>query len=772
VTYKRKKILNKSLSLPVPKARLQEALDEGRFQHALELARSLAKQDPSEAAQELLRQATLGRGRQLREHGKTRDAAVVLDCAARLSGEPTFLAEVARELADCGQVNRALTLAEGLADPRLRAAIVGHAADAAFAQGPAGKALLPESLHGPFDLLVRAFAQVEAGQDEQAREALQGIGLQSPFLEWKVLLRGLIAYYQSDDTRAIENWQRLAPDRLPSRLAAPLRFLIDKDFRAAQPPATQVSLQRQADRFQSSGLVQSLRTIQASLSNDRQLPQAFRQAETLLDSLRREAPALVPRLASCFYWAIIHHGNPEDVHRFQRVFGAPADDPKLERLQALAMEHRGMLAEAHEQWRLYEKSLANNPAWPAAQAARARALVWCHMGRNAEEVPELDDLPELPPFLRGRFAKPKPLKPTAEECYQHGRELAPDQLEPYQALLRHYLKKEQPAKAEKAARKLLEHFPDDVPAWESLGDLRMQAQDYAEGIHCFEETLRRNPLERRLRVKLATAHTFHARALAEIGQFDKARAAYQAALALQESGETYSVLCKWAACEFKAGDEARAQELLSQALAQTGSNLAVAFSMVIEAIRLKLPRPLKVRFDQDVNRLLAETPTAAAAVALATTVAAHRAAGITYHGQKTHEKKVLTYLEKALDLSFTEQQLTQICLAVHKLDRVRLLRDYCQRGQEQYPRNPLFYVIEVRLNLDSGPYRCPVPQTQQLLQKARELALAQPHDARQQALLDDIKEMEDDLRGLNPFADMFGFLGADDEEELVDEEFV
>ena len=57
---------------------------------------------------------------------------------------------------------------------------------------------------------MQAFAQVQAGQDEAARETLQPIGLRSPFLEWKVLLRGLIAYYQSDDVRALDNWQRLA----------------------------------------------------------------------------------------------------------------------------------------------------------------------------------------------------------------------------------------------------------------------------------------------------------------------------------------------------------------------------------------------------------------------------------------------------------------------------------------------------------------------------------------------------------------------------------
>jgi tetratricopeptide (TPR) repeat protein len=763
-----------TLALPTLKARVERALDEDRFQHGLELARTLAKRDPSEINNELLRRACLGRARQLAGQGYHRDACTVLDSAIQLGGTPTFRAEVARELAASGDVRRALAVAEGFADAHLQPQILARAADAALVQESAGRGLLPESLRGQLDLVVRAFGQVEAGQDEQARETLQGIGLQSPFLEWKLLLRGLIAYYQGDDGRALENWQRLTLDRWPARLAAPFRFLIDKDFRAAQPAATQTALQRQADRLQGPGLAQALRGIQAALSNDRQLPSAFRQAETLLGALRREAPALVPRLAACFYWAIITHGNPEDVGRYLRVFGVPPDDPQLARLQALAMEQRGMMQPAHQEWLQLEKVLAANPAgWPGEQAGRARALVWWHMGHNADEVPDVAELPDLPPFLRDHPDRPRPLKPTAEECFEQSLKLAPDLLEAHLALLRHFQRKNKAAKAEKAARRLLKHYPEHGPTLEALGDLRMQAQDYGEGITCFEQALRANPLERRLRSKLSGAHTFSARAHAEAGRFDAARGEYQAALALDESGQTYSVLCKWAACELRAAEEERAQELLNQARGQTGSELAVAFSMLIEAIRLRLPRQIKTQFDQEVKRLLAEPPTAAAAVAVATTVAAHRAAGVTYVGQKTHEKKVLGYLEKARGLAFGEQQLLEICVAVGELDRVRLLRDYVRLGQRHFPANPFFPVTEARMNLDMGPYRCQVFDTKELLKTARGLAMALPHDERQRLLLEEIKDMEDELRQLNPFAGLFGDvpLGFDDIDEMDDDDY-
>src|SRR5205814_323400 len=117
--------------------------------------------------------------------------------------------------------------------------------------------------------------------------------------------RGLIAYYQGDDARALDNWQRLTPDRLPARLAAPFRLLIDGPYRDAQAPEAQAALRKQADRLQGDALVEQLRAVQPALADQHSLARAFRLAEGMLPALRQRSPALAARLASCFYWAVI-----------------------------------------------------------------------------------------------------------------------------------------------------------------------------------------------------------------------------------------------------------------------------------------------------------------------------------------------------------------------------------------------------------------------------------------------------------------------------------
>src|SRR3954452_109478 len=121
-----------------------------------------------------------------------------------------------------------------------------RAADTAWAWGARARAALPLAMHAGFDAVQDAFAHYEAGRDDAAITALRIVGLNSPFLEWKLLLRGLMAYSAGDDGRALDNWSRLDSQRLPATLAAPLRASMDASFRAAQSPARQQSLRTSA----------------------------------------------------------------------------------------------------------------------------------------------------------------------------------------------------------------------------------------------------------------------------------------------------------------------------------------------------------------------------------------------------------------------------------------------------------------------------------------------------------------------------------------------
>jgi tetratricopeptide (TPR) repeat protein len=752
--------------------RTERALGEGRFPHARELAASLMRLSDTPAHRELHLRAAMGRANELQNEGRFRDAAAVLSGTIAYLEDRAQIASVAESLARCGDLAGATRLAEKAADPQLAKRLLGFACDADLRDRCRGNVAVPADLHAQRAVIRQAFGELQAGQDDRVLTTLQAIGLASPYLEWKLLLRGFLAYYQNDDARALDNWQRLEPQRLPFRLAAPFRALLDPSYRQAQTPESQRGLASQLERMQGSTFTGQLRHVQQLLGDGAQISQAFREADALVAPLKAEAPHLLQRLAACFFWAIIDRGYPEDLKRYERVFGGPAEDPKLWRLEALALEHRLDFETAHEAWQNFEKNLAQAPGLPANYAKRMRALVWQRMGHNAATQTSAGDMRNLPlgPFAINR---PQSLRPEAEICYAKSLELAPDLLGSHAALIHYYLDRNKQTKALQAAKRLLKRFPDHVPTLTTVGELSLRKGNYKDALAMFTRALQINPLDARLRVRLCATHASAAAAAVEKGDIDRARAEFQTALALDDTDDRFAVLASWAACEFKAGAPDQAEALLQQANAGGAQRLAVAFQMLVSTIRLQLGKQLKKRFESEVNRLLAEPPTVEAAVALARFARAN--AEGKYVGQKGHEKKVVAYIDKVRHAGFNEGQLLHLCTALADLKSPRLLQSLFRTGQQRFPNNPRFYLAEAEYYLSLPPRRTRPWRVKSLLAKVRELVSALAVGERE-PLLQRVEECEEKLHEFNPMGRLFdsidpdGLFGFEEEDEEFDEE--
>src|SRR5262249_34826251 len=155
------------------------------------------------------------------------------------------------------------------------------------------------------------------------------------------------------------------------------------------------------------------------------------------------------------------------------------DDPETLRLRALQFEETGALQEAHDAWRNYEEGIAHHPATRSdSSLSHLRARVWWRMGENAARIPDGKQLKELPPWRKDSPFRPRPLVPSAEKCFQRSLELNPKQLVAHEALFDYYAHRNEERKAEQAARRLLDHFPDHVPTLQALADLLGHRGDY------------------------------------------------------------------------------------------------------------------------------------------------------------------------------------------------------------------------------------------------------------------------------------------------------
>ncbi len=360
------------------RARINRCIDERRFQTALDLAKQLNKHEPTAEHRELLVKCYFGRAKQLRDQGSTRDAATVLDAAVPyMANDPARLVKVAEELAAAAEIQKALQLVARLPEPKPANRVLPLAADVAIQRGANGRALLPESMRIDFDRVRQAFSHLEMGQDDRAKEVMQGIGLSSPFLEWKLFLRGLLAYYQNDDARAMDNWSRLDSTRFSARLAAPLRWPIDPAFRSAQSPEAQERFSKQSEKLTGNPLAANLRNLRRLLHGSNNLQAAQRELQSVLPALKQQRPDLVHRLADIFYWEIVDRGSPNDIQRYRDTFGRPVDDPEFSRMNALALEGESAYAPANQEWQRYGEFLEHHPhlGEPERQRTASHGLV-------------------------------------------------------------------------------------------------------------------------------------------------------------------------------------------------------------------------------------------------------------------------------------------------------------------------------------------------------------------------------------------------------------
>ena len=758
------------------KKRIARTKTEGKFQQGLELARELFKAAPSAEHRQLLKEMSLGRAQQLHQQNANRDALTLLEAARRIEPDnPAWLAQIAELMARCGGIQQAMTLQNQLPAEQTNPKLLIHAADTSLVD-PVSRALpVSESFQADHDRIVLAFQQVEAGQDEQALTTLQGIGLRSPFLEWKLLVRGLSLYYQGDDLRAVENWQRLAPDRPPARLAAPFRMQIDAAYRNAQSPETQAVLKRLFDRLQPPSPISELKKLGLGFAQKVPLFTLFRQVESLLPDLMVQYPALVPRLASVFYWAVLDTG-PDDIQRYKRIFGSPADDPNFNRLIAMAEEQEGHLDQAHHSWQEYEKDLISRAAgWGPEELQRARALIWLRMAKNAAFFPSAKAYARIPKHIRDLMPPlPPPLQPSADACLQQSLKLAPDLLEAHLALFDYQVKEEQTDRAIRTGKALVQQFPDHVATHERLTDLYLRKEQPDEALASIKEAVRHNPLNRDLRKRLTYVYLACARLRLTAGQIDEARSHYRLALEMETPGERHSIYSKMAACEFKAKNAVAAEELVVQAKAQAPSLLAVSLQLLVEVQRLKLDRKLKTRFEKEFKAGLALPPTAVDAVELLKIVFTHQMAEVDYVGQKTHTKQVLTYVEHArTKVQFTGQQLRLIAEILCQLpSSVRSREGYIRLGRQNRESSPYCILLEVQetLNKRTNRYYSPYHLEHELT-TAEHQAQAFPDGPDKTKLLNRIGETKKMLQVANPFAMGFNpfFDDEDDEEDWEDE---
>lgn len=740
-------------TVPGPTAdRVRDALRRGDYPLAVGIARELYASGATPENLAVLRQAIATAAAHFADADRVPEFVRMIGHAEGLPADPAWAGELAVLHARAGNAPRAKQLAETLADPAVHAAILAHTADRAVRFR--SKSALPDDQHAGFDAVLAAFDRYEKGKDDEARAALEAVGLRSPFLEWKVLLRGLMAYTASEDGRAVENFSRLAPSRLPFRLAAPLRAALDPAFRAAQSPEAAALLDARAQAFTTDAVVSGLRDVRTHLGRDKPLATAFKHAERVVPALARTLPHLVSRLANVFYRTILHHGEPADLQRHRRLFGTPPDDPGYHRLEAMIFEDGRHFEEANRHWAAYETWLAGSPpGWPDAVRARIRAMVLHRMGRNLAGLEE-----DREDGIDGGFfaaPKPKKTKPVADPSplFRKALELAPDWVDPAGELFHRLAKAGNLDEAEAVARRLLAANPHAIAIASALAALLLRSGRAADALALRKQALAANPLDKAARVQTAAAVVAAARRELIAGRLDAARAILDADRELTAENAPASDLAVRAAVALKQKRKDEAAELAARAVALPNRRLVAFLMLTVNATLAKAKPAERKPFEAAFAEALAGPATPMEAGTLYSGWDGLIREGIEYRGQKTQVKKIHDVCLRSVDAEAPEFDFETLCMEAFRHGEWKLLSKLTAPLRKKFPRNPVFVLmfVESEFGLAKG---APRPhKVTSLLELAKALAEASS-EPRHRALLDRIAEL---TKLANP-PSMFDFL--------------
>lgn len=629
-------------------------------------------------------------------HLMLRNAPQPVGCPADL------VVEFAEELARCGnylQARKALdecgTYLKVTEEVRR---VWSMLVDAAFRAGPKGREIVPTALQPTFDEVFLALQAVSEGDDEAAHRLVRDISRNCPFAEWKLFIRGLSAYYQGDDERALNNWSRLDPERWPWQRAAAFRSQIDPEFVRRLPRLKQRQIGAAAKRLERDPLVIALTTLRDCWRRSpHDVLSSWPVIQQVLPLLQQRHPEEVNRLKRIVYWEIVEHGNPADIAKAARLFGDP-DDPDIERFSALAVERTDTPWFANPHWERFLTKLDAVSDLTPEERRRLEAMIWIRLGnlqvRFMLELAQIDDVSPLIRSLKSLIgnAQGDPL-----DCFDLAVKADPHWPSAHRARVATLARSGRIPEALSALDDLLAQFPDDWEAIRRGARWYQRLGDAARATEMWERALRIHPLDREARESWTVAQWQRAVQLASERAYDSAVAVLQEATRFPTTSFAPFHRLAPAIAELRQG-RMNAVRLVQQLEESTGEARVIALGWLWTwANLLQAPppsrRPLKLRWDQLVNHC---SPTAGELIGMARLWRMVSQLGADYRGSKSNDRRIREYLKRHLRNLAHEEVILEIGTELGQSKEWAMLRELAGEWQALLPNSavPLILWLE------------------------------------------------------------------------------
>lgn len=205
--------------------------------------------------------------------------------------------------------------------------------DVAVFAGSAREKLSPERLQEA-DAVRDALELVKKGQFADAQERVKLIARTSPYADWRLFVRGLVAFYQQDLPTARQNWQRLDPTRRPARIANVLLSAEDAaPLSDAMPPPSKKRLGDARNLLQRKEVIAAARKIASYKDRSMSADETFSpiQFQMLMDfrgDFRKHDPEFVDQFSHACVLLVAHQPYIDVFDFVTSQIPGPPHDPR------------------------------------------------------------------------------------------------------------------------------------------------------------------------------------------------------------------------------------------------------------------------------------------------------------------------------------------------------------------------------------------------------------------------------------------------------------
>ncbi|MDC0934700.1 hypothetical protein OAS39_00335 [Pirellulales bacterium] len=684
----------------------ERELAKGNAKDALKLARVAYRRDPAEPTTALLKKALLRRTQNLYERRLHSQARALISELNSLSiDDPEMAGQVQRLNVLLGAGNSRAQVEFLSADP----ALFGELIDAAVLSGDA--APCPSELIPEIESVRDALRAVSEKNDSEAIDAIHGIGRTSPVADWKLFIRGLIAFYERDDQRRDANWSRLAPQRSPARIARSLErgsgiqapSAGEAPLDSGREAAARTSLDAPAARL--------LRQVQGSLQEGGRWTVSF---GSFLRHCRESDPELVVRVAEILLAKFIKDRDVDQFEALMRLKPPCRFDPHFLRAEALFDETNYCVEDVVDSWEKYANYLPDCSEISPSERMIARSLVYLHVGRLcADEAAQLAG--EQTAFAGEIYQKANQLRADnllqrASKSFLASQEFDPQNRAAYAEHCAAVSTQGEIERANAEHRKFADQFPDDFEAQLAAArHFRYDASMPAEAQEYLKKAEKLRPRNSDVGQMYWESALDAAQAAARTGRRDEAAAQLDLAeryLGLRREGWVLAAMR--AAIVQKFDGPAAADQFLEAARSDKSLAPAITFAYCVCAFLCGVSNERRAELNDQLKEVTAaRRPASNVAGAIARFLIALDAGEFHYHGQNGHQKLVVAYLKRCPKKDWAESDLNDAISYLLLCESNRaVLKHLSQIGSKRRPDNPWPWIGLGVAEMDRGPRRC------------------------------------------------------------------